>query len=149
VLAATLAGGCATGEYGDKQVGGAMIGGALGGLLGSQIGGGTGQLAATAAGTLVGLLAGSEVGKSLDRADRLYAARAHHIALESVPSGATAHWENPETGHYGGVTPTRTWQVVSGQYCREYQQTVTVGGREQRAYGTACRQPDGSWMVVN
>ena len=147
-LAAALAG-CASGEYGDKQVGGAVIGGALGGLLGSQIGGGSGQLAATAAGTLFGLLAGSEAGKSLDRADRLYAARTHHAALESAPAGTTAYWENPETGHYGAVTPTRTYQVAGGQYCREYQQIVTVGEREQHAYGTACRQPDGSWMVVD
>jgi hypothetical protein len=28
---------------------------------------------------------------------------------------------------------------------REYQTTVTVGGRQVEAYGTACLQPDGSW----
>jgi surface antigen len=36
-----------------------------------------------------------------------------------------------------------------GAYCREFQQTVSIGGREERAYGTACRQPDGSWKVVS
>lgn len=29
---------------------------------------------------------------------------------------------------------------------REYQMKVTVGGRQVDAYGTACLQPDGSWM---
>lgn len=29
---------------------------------------------------------------------------------------------------------------------REYQSTVIVGGREVEAYGTACLQPDGSWL---
>jgi hypothetical protein len=29
---------------------------------------------------------------------------------------------------------------------REYQTTVIVGGREVEAYGTACLQPDGSWL---
>jgi hypothetical protein len=30
---------------------------------------------------------------------------------------------------------------------REYQTTITVGGRERAAYGTACMQPDGSWLL--
>jgi surface antigen len=47
------------------------------------------------------------------------------------------------------VTPTRTYQQSSGEYCREYQQTVTVGGKTQEAYGTACRQPDGTWKIVS
>ncbi|MEE8203551.1 MAG: hypothetical protein V3R74_07315, partial [Alphaproteobacteria bacterium] len=32
--------------------------------------------------------------------------------------------------------------------CREYQTTVNVGGQVEQAYGTACRQPDGSWQIV-
>jgi len=26
---------------------------------------------------------------------------------------------------------------------------VTVGGETEQAYGTACRQPNGSWKIVN
>ncbi|MGD8325837.1 MAG: hypothetical protein PVF65_02880, partial [Sphingomonadales bacterium] len=29
---------------------------------------------------------------------------------------------------------------------REYQSVVIIGGQEQEAYGTACLQPDGSWL---
>lgn len=29
--------------------------------------------------------------------------------------------------------------------CREYQTTIIVGGQPQKAYGRACRQPDGTW----
>ena len=47
------------------------------------------------------------------------------------------------------MTPTRTFQTASGQPCREYQQTVTIGGKTEEAYGTACRQPDGTWKIVN
>jgi len=32
--------------------------------------------------------------------------------------------------------------------CREYQSTVVIAGRPQPAYGTACRQEDGSWRIV-
>lgn len=33
-------------------------------------------------------------------------------------------------------------------YCREYTRTVYVGGRSQDAFGTACLQPDGDWVIV-
>ena len=44
--------------------------------------------------------------------------------------------------------PVETYQTSSGQYCREYLQTVVIGGQQQQAYGTACRQPDGSWKII-
>jgi surface antigen len=141
--------GCAGSGYGDKQIAGSLLGAAGGAVVGSQIGGGSGRLAATAVGTLVGALAGSAVGQSLDNVDRLHAGRAQYAALESAPVGQTIAWSNPDSGHHGSVTPTRTWQAGGGRYCREYQQTVVVGGQPQSAYGTACRQPDGSWQVVN
>jgi surface antigen len=137
------------GNYGPKQTGGAVIGGAAGGLLGAQVGGGSGQLAATAAGALLGVLVGSQVGQSLDRADRLYAQRTTQAALEREPTGTTATWTNPDSGHSGTVTPTSTYQTAEGQYCREYQQTITVDGKTESAYGKACRQPDGTWRIMN
>ena len=36
----------------------------------------------------------------------------------------------------------------NGTYCREYQQTVEIGGQRQNSYGTACQQPDGSWKIL-
>jgi hypothetical protein len=36
-----------------------------------------------------------------------------------------------------------------GSYCREFQTTIVIDGRPERAFGTACLQPDGSWAVVN
>lgn len=40
-------------------------------------------------------------------------------------------------------------QAKAEEYCREYTKTVTVGGKREQAYGTACYRPDGSWEVVN
>lgn len=34
-------------------------------------------------------------------------------------------------------------------YCREYQTTAKIEGRQQRLYGTACLQPDGSWSFAD
>jgi hypothetical protein len=35
------------------------------------------------------------------------------------------------------------------QNCREFQQTITVTGKPQKAYGTTCQQPDGTWKVAD
>jgi surface antigen len=133
---------------GNKELIGGGTGAVLGGLAGSQVGGGSGRLWATGAGVLLGALVGSEIGSSLDRADMAYAQQAQTRAY-SAPVGETVSWNNPDSGHYGSYTPTRDGYSSSGRYCREYQQTVVVGGQQQSAYGTACQQPDGSWQVIN
>lgn len=140
---------CETNQYGQKQTGGAILGGVAGGLLGSQIGGGKGRLAATAAGTVLGVFLGSSIGKSLDKADRTYANQTANGALESNPSGRTSTWSNPDSGHSGTVTPTRTVYESGGLPCRDYETTVTIDGRTETAVGRACRQSDGTWKVVN
>jgi surface antigen len=132
---------------GPKQTGGTIVGAAAGGLLGSQLGSGAGKLAATAVGALAGAWLGNEVGASLDKADKVAMQRSSQYALEKTKSGQTSNWSNPDSGNSGSVTPTNTYQNAEGKYCREYQQTITVAGKSQEAYGTACRQPDGAWKV--
>ena len=51
------------------------------------------------------------------------------------------------TGNQGLITPTRTYRSAGGINCREYQLTLTPGGRTEKAHGTACCQPGGSWRV--
>ena len=138
--------GCAGQNYGPKQGFGTLAGAAAGGLLGAQVGGGSGRLVTTAVGTLAGALIGNSIGDSLDRADQAYASRAQDYALEHTKTGSGIDWNNPDTGHSGTFTPTRTYREA-GRYCREYQHTVVVGGHTENAYGQACRQPDGSWVI--
>ncbi len=133
---------------GPKQSMGTVGGAVLGGLAGQAVGGGTGRLWATGAGVLLGALIGSEVGKSLDRADRQYMAQSTQNALESGQSGQPVQWQNPDSGHSGTIVPQKAYQD-NDTYCREYTQTVNIGGKTEHAYGTACRQPDGSWQIVN
>ncbi len=66
----------------------------------------------------------------------------------TAPIGRLMTWNNPQTGNYGTVVPVRDGRSSSGAYCREFQQTVTIGGQTQQGYGTACRQPDGSRRIV-
>lgn len=148
-FAALTLGACNTTQgVGTKQGVGALGGAVLGGLAGSQVGSGSGQLWATGAGVLLGGLLGSEIGSSLDRADMAYANQANNRAY-SAPIGETISWNNPESGNYGTVTPTRDGYRSGGSYCREYQQTIVVNGRNQTGYGTACQKPDGSWEIVS
>lgn len=132
----------------NKQDIGTLGGAIAGGIIGSNIGGGKGNIAATIGGTLLGAALGSSIGASLDKADMAAYNSAAQQALETAQPGQSLPWSNPQSGNYGTVTPSNHYQTASGQYCREYNQTITVGGKTQKGYGTACRQPDGSWQIV-
>jgi surface antigen len=112
------------------------------------VGNGSGQLWATGIGVLLGGLVGSEIGRSLDKADVAYAQRANYEA-HSAPIGETISWNNPDTGNSGNVVTTNDGQDTAGRYCREYQQTIYVGGQQASGYGIACRQADGTWEIVS
>jgi surface antigen len=133
---------------GMKEKIGSVIGAVGGGYAGSKVGGGSGQLWATAAGTLLGAWAGNEIGKSLDKADLMYAQQAEAKAYEA-PIGQQVSWNNPESGNYGTVTPVRDGSTESGDYCREYEQTIYIGGRAETGVGVACQREDGKWEVIS
>lgn len=132
----------------NKTTGGALVGAGVGGLIGSKFGHGEGKGVATVLGVLAGGLVGSQIGASLDRADQAALHQTTFTALETAPPGQAMPWRNPDSGNYGSVVPQGVYQAADGAYCREFQQTIVVGGQQQQAYGKACRQPDGSWKMV-
>jgi surface antigen len=132
----------------NKTTGGALVGAGVGGLIGSKFGHGSGKGAATVLGVLAGGLLGSQIGASLDRADQMALHATTVNALETVPAGQAMPWQNPNSGNYGSVVPQAVYQAPDGQYCREFQQNIVVGGQQEQGFGRACRQPDGSWKVV-
>jgi surface antigen len=126
-----------------QQQAGTVVGGVLGGVLGSQVGRGSGRTAATVIGTLIGASIGGAVGRSMDDNDRRKTAQ----ALETVRTGQSSTWTNPDSGASYTVTPTRTRTTAKGP-CREYTTRAVIGGKTETVYGQACRQADGSWRVV-
>ena len=40
------------------------------------------------------------------------------------------------------------YQTARGENCREFETTVTIDGRDQRTTSRICRQPDGTWKIV-
>lgn len=69
------------------------------------------------------------------------------IRATSAPIGQPIYWS--DGGANGQVVALREGRTGDGGYCREFQQTVMIGGRAEDAYGTACRMPDGAWQLVN
>lgn len=136
------------GGFINKEGLGTIMGAVGGGLVGSQIGKGSGKLAAVGVGTLLGAALGNSLGSTLDKIDMMHYSQTSQTSLETGKSGVAQTWHNPDSGNSGTFTPTRTYQQADGRYCREYQQTITVGGKTQKGYGTACRQPDGSWQII-
>jgi surface antigen len=98
-------------------------------------------------GALAGGIIGQQVGAHLDARDREMYGQTMQHTLERAPDNSTGSWNNPNSGHSGTVVPTQTYQASNGQYCREFQTSVVVGGETQQGYGRACRQPDGSWKI--
>ena len=133
---------------GHKKESGTILGGVTGALIGSQFGKGGGQIAAVALGTLAGAAIGNSIGSSMDEQDKALYNRTSLNTLETAPTGTTSTWKNPDNGHWGTFTPTKTVQQ-GGSFCREFTHKINVGGKVERGYGTACRQPDGSWKIVN
>ncbi|MBT5074966.1 MAG: hypothetical protein HOJ34_12910 [Kordiimonadaceae bacterium] len=129
-----------------KEESGTLLGAIGGALIGDALGGGD---VGVAVGALAGAYAGRSVGRQLDEADQAKMYQATQGSLETGVSGNASTWYNPDSGNSGTVTPQPAYDNTEGQYCREYQQTVTIGGAVETAYGTACRMPDSTWKIIN
>jgi surface antigen len=118
-------------------------GGLLGG--GSSLGEG-GKVAGSIIGAMNGGLVGGTVGTGLSEREKRNALEAEYKALEYTASGQKVAWQG-DSGHSGEVVAAQPYRVGS-QDCRQYTQTVVIGGATSTARGTACRNADGSWTPL-
>jgi surface antigen len=149
IVSLTAAAECQQGETSGGEILGTLAGAALGGLVGSQFGSGTGNAVAIGAGVVAGGFLGNRIGKSLSCQDQEQHYATTQNALENQKTGQTSSWNNPDTGHSGEITPTRTYTSTDGVPCRDFTQTIYVDGKYEQIDGTACRQPDGTWKPVS
>jgi surface antigen len=89
-------------------------------------------------------LFGGIVINALSENQRYTHERSYSRAL-SAPIGENIVWNDARAA--GSVQVTRDG-YAGDKYCREFQQTITVGGESQAAWGIACQEPDGSWKLV-
>ena len=143
--ASILLAACQTDNWGGGETFGTLGGAAAGGLVGNAIG--HGSAGGTLLGVLIGGAAGNLIGGSIDDADKKRATAAEQRAY-TAPVGQQITWNNPQNGNNGTITPVKDGYSQNGAYCREFQQTIVISGKQQSGYGTACQQPDGSWKIV-
>ncbi|HJT06313.1 MAG TPA: RT0821/Lpp0805 family surface protein [Stellaceae bacterium] len=106
---------------------------------------GAGTAADSIAGTLAGSYFGNRLGSQFDGPARQAAATAERRALAD---NAPADWSDPSSGTSGRVRPLRSFTDAAGRECREYSQTVNIGGRRHSDTGIACLQSAGNWSLV-
>lgn len=159
---------CAT--RGD-QVASTIVGAVIGGVIGGQFGnGGDDRALGAVAGALIGGAAGASAARSDcydgsanyepsygDTYGPYYAdndgaypdERAYYDdAFETAAPYEQVAWNDPDSGDHGTVRPAEWYRDEQGNDCREFEQTIYIDGRAQTATGTACREPDGSWRIV-
>ena len=136
-------GACSPQGMGPRQEVGIVSGALLGGTAGHLIGRGDG--ASILAGALLGGIIGGVIGADLDEQDRQ---RAVHAEFRALDTGRPTAWQGDRRDVRGEVIPGPSFSE-GRQFCREYTHTIYIGGRPQEGFGTACRQPDGSWRIVS
>lgn len=134
ILAALALSGCASDGLNRKMD--AKLLGMAGENAGEPIGG------------IVGGGLAANAGVDLSRRERLEAADAEYRALESTPAGQPVEWRDAQTGNSGTVTAAQPYRVGS-QDCRPYSHVLKADGATRSVRGTACRNPDGSWTLLN
>ncbi len=135
LVAGLLAGVAGCGTTGSKQ-------GSAASASAGAIGGGKSTAAMNG-----GLVNGS-IGTGLSASEKRSALQAEYKALEYTASGQSVAWKGDQANHYGEVVAAQPYRVGS-QDCRQYAQTVNTGGASATARGTACRNADGSWTLLN
>jgi len=85
----------------------------------------------------------------LDRLDEEQVRYHEQAQIEATTAsiGEVIVWNHNDAS--GTVVALREGADESGYACREFQQTVTVGGEQEEVFGSACLQADGSWRIVD
>lgn len=96
---------------------------------------------------LVAALSGGDLARMLDPVDRQRLKETTQHTLESSVSGQVMGWRNPFSRSTGTVVATRAFRNAAGQWCRGFEQSITVSHETRRGTGTACRRADGWWDI--
>ncbi len=71
---------------------------------------------------------------------------AAQVKATTARVGDKIFWSTNDASGY--VVTTKVGKNIDGRTCREFQQSIKVGGNIENAYGTACLQPDGAWKII-
>ena len=121
----------------------ALMGGAFGAAIGGAVGGGKGAGIGAATGMFVGHM----------REQREREARAERERWEAEQLQMQQQQQQQQLQMQQQQQAQQQYQQPAGQVraqnCRPYQTNQVVDGQTVTMTGTACQQPDGSWILIN
>ena len=100
-----------------------------------------------ACGVLLGHSLGSANSLSVAVTERSERDAALQAVLEAHRSGSTLQWSTQQTDAQGDITAVSTYRNNDGRFCREFEETRSVGATAVREAGVACRDDNGQWRV--
>jgi surface antigen len=68
-------------------------------------------------------------------------------AMEFKKSGESVPWSLPNAALSGEITPTGTFRLANGSFCRRFVQKVKLADGHRTYYGMAVRNSDGVWVI--
>ncbi|MGL4494341.1 MAG: RT0821/Lpp0805 family surface protein [Beijerinckiaceae bacterium] len=89
----------------------------------------------------------SPVFKDLTEEDWRRARSALGVALDPQGNGASATWDNPESGLRGTFSPVGGPFVKNDQVCRAFLASAVMKSGQQWVQGSACRTSGDDWLV--
>lgn len=86
---------------------------------------------------------------ALDKEDWRRAKAALAVALDPQGNGANVMWSNPQSGAKGAFVALAPPFLEKDRICRAFKADVSASTRANRRLGgSACRNPDGEWVLA-
>ncbi|MCK1651511.1 hypothetical protein IVA88_08665 [Bradyrhizobium sp. 149] len=80
--------------------------------------------------------------------DLAFARNAASDVLSKGDKDSSQHWENPETGARGSVTPiAQSYAAEDGRRCRDFLASYVNGSTESWLQGAGCQSSRGRWEI--
>ena len=90
---------------------------------------------------------GPQAEKPPTDSDLAFARNAASDVLTKGGKDFSQHWENPETGARGSVTPIAAAYTADGRTCRDFLASYVNGRSESWLQGGACKSGQGQWEI--
>jgi len=97
---------------------------------------------------VVGARQAMDIRQQMTTDDQHIASVALQIAMERRDDNVASTWTNGMSGNHGAVVPRHTYRSGAGDFCRRYDEVVTVAGVSATFAQTACRDGAGRWATV-
>lgn len=89
-----------------------------------------------------------KLSRHLDSEDVRRANAALGTALDPQGSGASVHWDNPQSGAKGSFTPVGQAYPLDSKICRSFLAEVAAGDNVEKLQGVACREKTAEWTLT-